>query len=295
MMIRDMLSAPGAPARPNEDVCGGVAERGVAWVIDGATGLAQTPLIAGEGMTDASWFSHTAHALLMHNFKKFDDAHADTAVDYVRDILEKTVTEIRMEFDRNKHRDPIDGVEMPCASLAIAYVPSGRPDIYCFSLGDCPILLETPNGVVMHEPDPMLVKLDQASIAAATPFLQAGLGFPDVRQKLLPHLSAQRRKINTDEGYPIFSLDVSALKGLRHEKLSAHTGKHALIMSDGFSALIDKYGRYNNDTLIAKAKSAGLPALYDELRFIENEEDPYGKNFPRLKKSDDASAVLIQF
>ncbi|MBL1148413.1 MAG: hypothetical protein HND56_07465 [Pseudomonadota bacterium] len=294
MIIRDMLSAPGAPARPNEDVCGGVAERGAAWVIDGATGLAKMPLIAGEDMTDAAWFSHAAHALLMHNFKKFDDSHAETAVDYVQDILDKTVTEIRAEFDRSKHRDPVDGSEMPCASLAIAYAPPSGPDVYCFSLGDCPIVLETPEGVVMHAPDPMLVELDRASIAAAAPLLQAGFDFPGVRQKLLPHLANQRRKINTEDGYPIFSLDAAALKGVRHEKFPRKQGGHALIMSDGFSALVDKYGHYNNETLIAKAKSAGLPALYDELRFIENEEDPQGKNFPRLKKSDDASAVLIQ-
>lgn len=295
MIIRDMLSAPGAPARPNEDVCGGVAERGAAWVIDGATGLAKTPLIAGEDMTDAAWFSHAAHALLMHHFKKFDDRHAETAADYVRAILDKTVAGLRAEFDRSKHRDPADGAEMPCASLAVAYAPPGCPDIYCFSLGDCPVVLETAEGVVLHAPDPVLIELDRASIAAAAPLLQAGFDFPDVRQKLLPHLAGQRRKINTPDGYPIFSLDAVAVKGLRQEKFPRKQGGHALIMSDGFYALVDKYGHYTNETLIAKAKAAGLPALYDELRFIENEEDPHGKNFPRLKKSDDASAVLLQF
>jgi len=45
--------------------------------------------------------------------------------------------------------------------------------------------------------------------------------------------------------------------------------------------------------LVAAARDKGLKALAEELREIE-EGDPEGRQFPRFKKSDDATAILLK-
>jgi hypothetical protein len=44
---------------------------------------------------------------------------------------------------------------------------------------------------------------------------------------------------------------------------------------------------------MAKAMNDGLAALAEELRAIE-EADAQGRKFPRFKKSDDATAILLR-
>jgi hypothetical protein len=65
-----------------------------------------------------------------------------------------------------------------------------------------------------------------------------------------------------------------------------------LLASDGFLALASDYGAYSADTLMAAALDKGLAALGEELRAIEA-GDTGGAKFPRFKKSDDATALLL--
>jgi hypothetical protein len=66
-----------------------------------------------------------------------------------------------------------------------------------------------------------------------------------------------------------------------------------LLASDGFLALASDYGAYSADTLMTAAMTRGLKALGEELRAIEA-GDAGGDRFPRFKKSDDATALLLK-
>ncbi len=70
-------------------------------------------------------------------------------------------------------------------------------------------------------------------------------------------------------------------------------GTVLLLATDGFLALASDYGVYSADSLMAAAQSKGLAALGEELRTIEA-GDAGGDKFPRFKKSDDATALLLQ-
>jgi hypothetical protein len=65
-----------------------------------------------------------------------------------------------------------------------------------------------------------------------------------------------------------------------------------LLASDGFFALVSDYGRYSVEGLLSATERGGLAALGKELRAIEA-ADPKGLSFPRFKRSDDATAVLV--
>ena len=292
MIIRDQLCAPGFPSRPNEDIGGGVPESGMAWVIDGATGLAPSPLIAKEGSTDAQWFSHTAHALLQHVLKQggLDTSNPEM---FARQALHAALSMMMDAFDKDKTHTPSSGFDMPCASMCLLHSPV-EGDIHCLGLGDCTVILETPDGIRACEGDPVLAALDAVSCAEAAPYLAKGMSFPEVRDSIGDTLKKHRNLLNQDDGYWIFSLTLECLKNMWHHTFPKQVGGHALIMSDGFYALIDKYGKYTHETLLEKCKAVGLPALYEELRFIEQEEDPLCTKYIRLKQCDDATAVFLQ-
>jgi hypothetical protein len=58
-------------------------------------------------------------------------------------------------------------------------------------------------------------------------------------------------------------------------------------------ALASDYGAYGADSLMQAAVEKGLKALGEELRVIEA-GDAVGDKFPRFKKSDDATALLLR-
>ena len=74
---------------------------------------------------------------------------------------------------------------------------------------------------------------------------------------------------------------------------SIEPGDHILLMSDGFYRLIDTFNLYSPRNFMARATAPnGLSFLYNELRTVED-SDPDGRLYPRVKKSDDATALLL--
>ena len=75
--------------------------------------------------------------------------------------------------------------------------------------------------------------------------------------------------------------------------LKPRPGAAILLASDGFLALAGDYGAYGAAGLMQAAMARGLAPLGEELRAIE-EADAEGVKFPRFKKSDDATALLLK-
>jgi hypothetical protein len=76
-------------------------------------------------------------------------------------------------------------------------------------------------------------------------------------------------------------------------KVRAATGSHLLLASDGFLALVSDYAAHTVESLFDRALTKGLGVLGEELRTLED-GDPEGCKFPRFKKCDDATAVLLK-
>ncbi len=90
-----------------------------------------------------------------------------------------------------------------------------------------------------------------------------------------------------------FSLDPACADHARVWAFTLTRPAHVLLMTDGFSALADRYGAYDAPGLVRAALDKGLQELGRELRAIEN-ADAGGATHPRFKKSDDATAVLVR-
>ena len=113
------------------------------------------------------------------------------------------------------------------------------------------------------------------------------------RPEILPALRRARNRLNTEGGSWAFGPDARAADHVAFKRVVAPSGTLLLLGSDGFLALVSEYARYDVDGLIVAAQARGLAALGEELRAIE-EGDPDGTKYPRFKKSDDATALLLR-
>jgi hypothetical protein len=106
-------------------------------------------------------------------------------------------------------------------------------------------------------------------------------------------LRRARNFVNTVAGGWLFGPDARAAAHVATAAVAAPAGTVVLLVTDGFLALSSDYDRYSPGALLDAALSRGLSALGKELRALE-ESDPDGRRFPRFKKSDDATAMLLR-
>jgi serine/threonine protein phosphatase PrpC len=175
--------------------------------------------------------------------------------------------------------------------MMAAVVGDGTVEFLWF--GDCAALVkqgDSPVTVVGETFDKRAAEAQRARAIAKEKNLSPAAGFS--RPEFIGALRNARNRINSG-GHWLFSPDVRAASHVARRVVKAASGATLLLASDGFLALVSDYGVYSADSLMAAALSKGLAALGEELRVIEA-GDAGGDTFPRFKKSDDATAILLK-
>jgi len=276
--ILDSISLPGNPAKQNEDSF--AAESAAVAVLDGATPVSD-PLLPGK--SDAAWLSQFGARRLLSHIKS--DGAPRTA-------LRHALADAEHSFRGLARRTPIARYEFPCASMVLVVPNDNGFDILWY--GDCSALVQSPDGQV--EAVGSAFERRDGESADAARYMEA-TGLPPVgalnRSEALPMFQQARAKVNTPGGTWLFGVEPQASEHVSRQKLVAAEGTSLLLCTDGFLALASDYGCYEAGTLIAMAAEKGLAVLGEELRAVE-EDDAEGRKFPRFKKSDDATAVLVK-
>lgn len=281
LRILDSLSDPGSSARQNEDEVGWNAS--VAFVIDGATGLGGEALL-GTG-SDAAWLA----AFARQTFERHIDATASMAA-VVRTLNERVARQVAEAAGGAV----VAAWALPTASFQLVRVEG--PELAAYGLGDCRLFLSGADGTRFETNE----AFSEAETRAARRAVAEAGGLsawrslaeaPAVREAL-----RRSRALHNRPGGAVWTLGCApeAAAHLTVQHLVPALPAKGLLCSDGFSAIADKYGRYDGATLIQAASDRGLAALMAELRRIEREEDPDGQAFPRFKVSDDATALLFE-
>jgi Protein phosphatase 2C len=273
----DVLTLPGNPAKPNEDSFAHIEN--AAAVFDGATGLGEQ-LMPGE--SDAAWLAHFgARRLMAHIRNKRPN-----------DALRAALADAENSFKGLRRRAPAATYENPFASMMFVAISDGGFDALWF--GDCGLLVKRADSsveVIGDTFDKRAMEAARVKMLADARGLAPAAGVN--RPEYLQSLRKARNRVNTDAGGWLFGPDSRAADHARHAAIAAPQGTYLLLASDGFLALASDYGRYNADELMQAALSKGLAALGEELRMIED-ADPEGRKYARLKKSDDATALLLK-
>jgi hypothetical protein len=276
--LLDSLSLPGDLAKPNDDA---LAQEGAsAVVMDGATGLGE-PLL--EGPSDAAWVAHFGAERLMAHMRAGHDCE---------EALQVALRETEAEFAKLRRREPKETYEIPFASMMFVSLADGRLNGFWF--GDCAALMRRPGENVQVLGDALAKRArERERVALLAASMGATSAQKSVRDIFLPALRRARNFVNTETGGWLFGPDVQAFDHVARVNVAAPEGTIVLLVTDGFLALASDYDRYGLDALLDATQSRGLKTLGDELRSIE-ESDPDGKRFPRFKKSDDATAMLLK-
>jgi hypothetical protein len=170
-------------------------------------------------------------------------------------LMKSVATEITAQFEGKRARPPAGRYELPWTTMSLIAVEA---------------------------------RLARKMIAAGK-----GMGVDAQRQTILEELRSARNIVNTPEGYWLLGADPAVSQHLGMTSLTIDGPVIALLATDGFYALVEDYHRYGDRELIATAQTVGLQALARELRHIEH-DDADGKTYPRMKKSDDATAILLR-
>lgn len=270
----ETISLAGDRAKQNDDTCGFKGAR--AWVIDGATDLHDKPLTGWA--SDVSWLAQAANAHL-HGV---DDAD-------LRAIVRGAANAAATTFARLAGAMPEERWKRPIASLLMARETSDG--VEGLDLGDCRIFALGADGAVHTAGAREDAADDESALAARQtdsdrPLLQ--------RTQTIDVLRNMRARLNGGgAGGWTFSLDPTCANHARVWAFTLKRPAHVLLMTDGFSALVDRYGAYDAPGLVRAALDKGLQELGREVRAIEN-ADVGGALHPRFKKSDDATAVLVR-
>jgi serine/threonine protein phosphatase PrpC len=179
--------------------------------------------------------------------------------------------------------------EMPVAGPRAS---EGQRGLEFLWFGDCAAIVEQEGRIelVGETMEKRQAEAARAKKMARQLNLSAASGID--RAEIQPLLRAARNRINS-KGNWLFSPDRRAAAHVARHRLEADDGALLLIASDGFLALVSDYGAYDTAGLMAAAREKGLAALGQELRAIE-QDDALAEKFPRFKKSDDATAILLR-
>jgi hypothetical protein len=312
--LLDQLSLAGDPAKANEDFLAQSLHAGL--VMDGATPLGDGLM---PGPSDAAWIAQFGARRLMAHLTEEKSA---------RKALRDALADAQKSFEALRRHPPEEKWQTPCASMMLAFcAPSGlriagaatalsslgrEPNPTASALtraqgrtvgetceieflwfGDCAALVkqgDTAVTVVGETFDKRAAEAERARALAKEKNLSPASGLS--RPEFIGTLRAARNRINSGT-YWLFSPDARAAAHVSRRAIKAVPGTVLLLATDGFLALASDYGAYSADGLMAAALSKGLAGLGEELRAIEA-GDVGGDKFPRFKKSDDATAVLLK-
>jgi serine/threonine protein phosphatase PrpC len=275
--LLDQLSLAGDPAKANEDFL--AQGPSAALVMDGATPLGDSLM---PGPSDAAWIAQFGARRLMAHLSEEKSA---------RKALRDALADAQKSFEALRRRPPEEKWQTPCASMMLA-VP-GDSEVEFLWFGDCAALVKQDDAavtVVGETFDKRAAEAERARALAKEKNLSPASGLS--RPEFIGTLRSSRNRINSGT-YWLFSPDARAAAHVSRRAIKAVPGTVLLLATDGFLALASDYGAYSADGLMAAALSKGLAGLGEELRAIEA-GDVGGDKFPRFKKSDDATALLLK-
>lgn len=289
LRLIDRISVAGSGV--NEDRA--TATHGYAWVIDGATDVIEEPLT--RAASDADWIAGTLDAALR--------AFAAMPACPFADLPEHLTATVSDAFAADARRQPKGRDEHPSAAGLIIKYDAGV--LSYMAVADCTMIVAEPadddvRRVGVSGEDAGDRKLKDAVRAHQYDLAQPDTGAdtapsdpPELLDRMRPALQALRARMNRDDGYGAFSITPIPEIFIRTGFLALEPGAHVLLATDGFMRLVDVFARYDAAQIMDAAKTRGLPDLLEELRALER-ADLAGNTHPRVKASDDASALLLE-
>ena len=209
------------------------------------------------------------------------------------ELLRRLGADLMEAFEREATRPLAARWELPCGAMMLA---SAEADGLRLNwIGDCRAVVRTGDGRVLAFGATAASEAEEAALVAE---LARTRGDPAQRYRdpaALAALRAGRALALQENAARILAPDPGFLSHVRSAHVPASQAE-LLLMTDGFAACELRYGLHAGpEALMAAAASRGLAPIAAGLRAFEEETDPDGVLKPRWKRSDDATALMLEF
>jgi hypothetical protein len=260
----------GSPDAANEDWAG-VLVPGLAVVLDGLS----APDGTGTGCRHGTpWFVSQLGPRVLAQ-----------AADPARSLVDALAEAIQQVASLHPGCD-LQHPGTPSATMVL--LRAGDEGADYLALADAVLVLDTTDGLKVVS-DERVNQLAGKERAAANQ-VPAGSALKLRRRAQLTR--ALRRARNRPGGYWVAAADPQAASQAVAGSLPSKTLRRAVLLSDGASRLVDPFGLATWEELLALLDESGPEELLRQVRAAEA-VDPEGRQWPRTKRSDDATAVYL--
>jgi hypothetical protein len=256
----ELVTAPGAAVRPNEDwtavslPAGG--EGGVLVVLDGVT-----PPAGDDGCVHGvPWFTARLGGALV----ELSGSRRDMTLD---GILSASILRTA-----DAHRDTCDLSHVRTPQATVVVVRWGPEAVEYLVLSDSTLLLESPDGAVRAVLDDRLDRVPRTAL------------------RLVASADALR---NAEGGFFTAAADPEVAVRAVTGRVPAGEVRSALALTDGAARWVDVFGEGGWADCLALVRKSGPQELIDRVRAAES-ADPDGTAFRRGKTSDDATVTYVE-
>lgn len=265
----------------NEDIYGSIDN--CCWILDGALPLNNVNVT--DHSNDVVWVVEWWNEYLKENLKQMDKS--------ICDILEEGIDALNEVFGKFVDIDSLDKLDR--ASSAIAILRKNGSTLESYVLGDTGINLMKKSGDLETLVDEKIEDFDNQVINMIfnNRERQDEITYKGYTDEELEVLRNNRMKMNNEDGYYILEHDRQAIRQGIYKECEASEINEILLMSDGFSAIHNKYNKLSLKDLFHACHNEGLEAVLHQIRQIEKDDLEFQRH-KRLRQHDDATAVHIR-
>jgi len=244
-------------------------------VADGATSL--TPYRNQEGFTGG----YIAGKLVASSFERMNQDQS----------LEQIVLEANNILQEQMVTEGVDINDASALWSAACVVIRIHPySIEYIQAGDCMLLCQYKDGSVRVLTHPQVAHVDQKTLDRIAGLRCQGVVDPiAIRQHLMPFLHENRKKTNTLEGYGVVNGSPNFPNFLEKGTFNRANLKSLYMVSDGLFTGLTSWSDF-----VASIDKQGLTGFAESI-FKMEEADGELLQFPRVKRSDDKTGIVLHF
>ncbi len=264
----------------NEDAYG--HDSNFAWIIDGALPLDKTNVTPWKN--DVCWVGNWWSDYLNDHLSENDKS--------IHQHLQSGILSLNESFSKFTKIDDLSKLDR--ASFCIGITRICGDMLECYVLGDVEVAIKFKDGHHKIVTDHRIETMDDEVIQmiARNMEREKHIVFNGYTAEELSILRRNRMGMNSKNGYYILEHEVEAIQQGIYDRFPIDSVESVLLMTDGFSAIYNKYDYCSLGELFDIVNSKGSGEIIHILRRIEQEGF---HTYKRLRKHDDATGVYCQF
>jgi serine/threonine protein phosphatase PrpC len=276
----DYLSIKGTSAL-NEDAYVINDQQGIYGVIDGVSSLVP---YTDEHNRTGGWI---AANLVKSYFEQLTDGEdLCRQVGIVNQLMREKMEAAGVEFNK---KESLWGA-------ALALVKLHESSIQFVQTGDCMIFAVYANGKIRALTHPQTDHIEQHALKKWADGVRRGIATrAELYQLVKDDLIQNRHRSNQPDGYGVLNGEHAAVDYLEAGRINRANVKQLILLTDGlFMPSAKENVSFPWEETVTPIVENGLHAYADELLHLEN-SDPECLKYPRFKKSDDKTGMVIRF